>query len=366
MLQADVLTASIAMAVTYSVIGMFVIVVFMFLGLIVLRIVGDRRERAFEGKAEEIRPAVYELLTGDSPAGEVVAELHATIPMQDRRALEYVLLENARVLKGRELEILTMVFEQLGYADKDITTVRHGRDIKKAESAFHLGTMRTARAVPYLVSALDSRSPEVKFSTLNALSKIGTPDAIAAVMEYLATDNELETMRVAEVILERKQAFSPYLEEWLKRGEADIPRLELLIDLVGVMKDARTVPVLFDYLAHENPAVRARATSALGSIGDISACDRLEIALFDDDSGVRAEAASALGKVQCIEAIPLLKCSLADPDLAVKMNSAQALTQLGEEGQTALEEGLLATEEQERGVVTEVLAVQQVRNGEGG
>jgi hypothetical protein len=364
--QADVLTASIAMAVTYSVIGLFVLVVFMFLSLIVLRIVVARRERTFDGKVEEIRPAVYELLTGDSPAGEVVAELHATIPMQDRRALEYVLLENARVLKGRELEILTMVFEQLGYADEDITTVRHGRDIKKAESAFHLGTMRTARAVPYLVSLLSSSSPEVKFSALNALSKIGTPDAIAAVMEYLATDNDLETMRVAEVILERKQAFSPYLEEWLKRGEADIPRLELLIDLVGVMKDTKAVLVLFDYLAHENPAVRARAASALGSIRDISARDRLEIALFDEDPGVRAEAASALGKVQCIEAIPLLKGSLADPDLAVKMNSAQALSQLGEEGYAALEEGLAASEDQERRVVAEVMAVQQIRNGEGG
>jgi HEAT repeat protein len=354
------------MAVTYSVIGLFFLVVFMFLTLIVLRITGARRERNFEGKAEEIRPAVYELLTGDSPAGEVVAELHATIPIQDRRELEYVLLENARVLKGRELEILTMVFEQLGYADEDIATVRHGRDIKKAESAFHLGTMRTPRAVPYLVSALASRSPEVEFSALNALSKIGTPEAIAAVMEYLATHNELETLRVAEIVLERNQAFSPYLEEWLKHGEADIPRLELLIDLMGVMKNAKVVPVLFDYLAHEDPAVRASAASALGGIGDSSASDRLKVALFDDDPGVRAEAATALGKVQCIEAVPLLKGGLSDPDLTVKINSAQALSQLGEEGYAVLEEGLAATEDQERGVVAEVLAVQQIRNGEGG
>ena len=358
-----VFTASIAMSVTYAVVGLFALVILMFVVLIVLRLVGERRERILEGRKEEILPVVYELLTDDSTAEEVVAGLRSGIPAHYRRALEQVLLENARVLKGRELEILTVVFEQLGYVDEDIATVQKSRNLEKAESAFHLGTMRTAYAVPHLVSILSSSSPEVKFSALNALSKIGTPEAIEAVMDYLAVDNELETMRVAEVILERKQAFSPYLEKWLERGEPDVSRLELLIDLVGVMKDTSAVEVLLKYLSDPNPTVRAKSARALGSVGDMRSCDRLSAALFDTDTAARAEAASALGKLQCTDAIPLLKAGLVDPAFEVKMNCALALSRMGEEGRAALEDGLSATEKQERGVVAEVIEVQNVREG---
>ncbi len=349
--------------ITYVVIALFLVVVLGFFALIILRLVSSKIQVAEEKKKEELRPLVYDLLTSDRSPKDIVATLGTVIARKDRGLLEAVLLENARVLKGREQDILTDAFDKLGFADEDIATVKQGEKIKKAESAFHLGTMRIARATPYLIEAMSSPSPEVRFSCLNALSKIGTPDAIDAVMEHLATDEGLETLRVAEVILERKQSFIPGIEKLLEESYEERERLLLLIDLLGAMRESSAVTTLLRYLDHHDPDVRAKSANALGSIGDFTACEALVRSMGDQSPGVRAEAAESLGKLQCDNAISRLKAGLSDVDLTVKMNSAVALSMLGDEGHVALEEGLAATEEQERTVVAEVLSREEVSRG---
>lgn len=353
-------TGSIVNAVTYGVLGLLFLAVLIFVALIILRLVVARRKKVEEVKKEELRPLIYELLMGELPTDEVVAKLRSEVTDRDRRVLEKVLLENAKMLKGREREVITQTFEKLGYVDEDISNIQRGDKIKRAESAFHLGVMRSVRALPFLVKALSSPSPEVTFSCLNALSKIGTPEAIDAVMEYLVSYPEMETLRVAEVILERKQKFYPYLEDWLDQGEEDPARLSFIIDLMGAVKDAGAVPLLQRYLVHEDYEVRARSARALGSIGDFTACKVLVNTLGDENSEVRAEAAESLGKVQCDNAISRLRQGLSDPDLTVKMNCAIALSQLGKEGHVALEEALRAEEGDKSGVASEVLGREQI------
>ncbi len=356
--------ASAAQVVTYSVVALFVAVILIFTALVLFRVVVAGREIRDEKRKEELRPVVYELLSGDSRAEDTVATLASVIPGTYRRQLEEVLLENARVLSGRESETLAMAFERLGYADEDIENVRRGRKLKRAESAFHLGTMRSRRAVPYLVEALADPDSEVVFSCLNALSKIGTGDAVEAVFAYLSSHSDMETLRVAEVIIERKQSFGPYLTRWLEKGEDDPDRLLLIIDLVGAMKVEEAVPLLLRYLSHNDPAARAGAARALGNIGDSATCDELSGAMDDTDDAVRAETAAALGKTQCEQAIARLAEGLSDPHLEVKMSCAVSLSQLGDEGYAALEEALRAGEELERAVASEVLQREKLERGE--
>lgn len=239
--------------------------------------------------------------------------------------------------------------------------------VRKAESAYHLGMMRSKRAVPSLIEALGSaRRPEVVFSCLNALSKVGTTEALEAVVNHLATAPELETLRVAEVILERKQEFSDYLEQWLERVGTDTGRVILLVNLMGAMKSARSVPVLVGFLKHDDARVRARSAFSLGTIGDFTTCDDLVEAMDDEDAEVRAESAEALGKLQCEDAIPRLEQGLDDQDLSVKMNCAVALSRLGERGRAVLEEVLFTTEEIQVEVAAEVLDTLVVRERDDG
>ncbi|MBN2167815.1 MAG: HEAT repeat domain-containing protein, partial [Actinobacteria bacterium] len=269
--------ASTEMTLTYTILILLAITVSMFLVLIIVRIVVRHQEVRTEKIKESLRPLIYELLTIDISPKEVAGKIADEVPRVNYPELEQVMLENARVLKGPEMELLTISFDQLGFVDEDIENLQKGRMLKKAEAAFHLGTMHARRAVPFLAGALRSekQSQEVVFSCLNSLSKIGSSEAVEAVIDYLSVNPDIATIRVAEVILERKQSFSPYFLRWLRDTKEDPPRLPLIINLIGAMKDEEAVPVLIEYLIHEDPEVRASASAALGSIGDFAACGNL-------------------------------------------------------------------------------------------
>lgn len=347
--------ADVTVILIYTITVLFGITVFLFLFLVALRIIVRWREIREQRKIESLKPLVYEVLTSDESPDQVADIIINSVPRKLYPELEKVLLENAKTLKGHEMNILTVVFEKLGFADKDIKNLHKSGMIKKAQSAFHLGTMRSEKAVPALIETLGDKSRDVVFSCLNSLSKIGTPAAVEAVVGYLSVNHDVETLRVAEVILEKKQSFSPYLITWLQRSGEDHPDMPLIINLIGAMKDEAAVPVLIVYLSHPDPEVRAVTAEALGSIGDFTACDLLARSINDENPGVRANAAKALGRIQCDGAIGELAGRLSDPYLEVQMNCAVALTQLGEEGREALERHLSAEEEVERVVAAEAL-----------
>lgn len=349
-------SSSAVTALIIAILAILGVVILFFAGLIVLRLTGSYRERKIAKKKEQLKPLVYDMLTEDRSFTDVAGTLRSVVPRRDYHVLEQVLLESCRFLKGGEREALTRVFDELGFAEEDMESLGRPGMVKQAEAAYHLGTMRSERAVPALTRALEtSTHPEVVFSCLNALSKIGTKEALEAVVSHMASSPELETLRVAEVLLERKQEFAGYLERWLERGEPDTSRLVLLVNIVGAMKDAHAVPLLKRFLEHDDPRVRARAAFALGTIGDYTAGGVLLAAMEDSDAEVRAESAEALGTLQYEQALPLLERGLSDGDLSVKMNCAVALSRLGDEGRAVLEEALLTTGEAQREIAAEAL-----------
>lgn len=71
------------------------------------------------------------------------------------------------------------------------------------------------------------------------------------------------------------------------------------------MKDA-AVPLLIDYLQHENPAARHHAAHVLGKIGDEGAVDGLINVLSDSEPMVLSKAAFSLGQIGDARAVPAL------------------------------------------------------------
>lgn len=351
--------------VSSAIVVLFFMVVGMSAVLVVMRATTGRKRRRKDETLSQMRPLVADLLTDDREPKEVLYELEHLVPARNRRTREEVLLENARLVKGPEMELLTYLFEKLGYVDEDIANLQHGRSIKKAEAAFHLGTMQSERSAPYLLKTLRSRDPDVAFASLNALSHIGTPEAITGMMRYLSSHGRPENVRVAEVVLEKRRAFAPLIREQLDVPQEDLEWLRLLVELAGAMKDTQSVPALLRYMNHPDESIRAAAAAALGSIDDVSACDSLASALDDTSGSVRSEAAAALGRMQYEGAIPQLREGLRDGELQVKMSCAIALTKMGEPGHDALRDGLTAEEDSERDVAAEVLGTGQVRGAHG-
>ena len=342
----------------------FVMLVVLAGGLILLtalRVILSRKEARLEASKERIRPLVLDLLTREQDLEGAAWKVKHLVPAAEYSALEQVLQENARIVKGPEMDILTHIFETMGYVDEDIENVSSAKSITKARSAFHLGIMGSKRAVPDLLKALDDPDEQVVFAALDSLAHIGTPEAINGVMDFISGDRAIQNARVAEVVLEKKRAFAPLIRQRLVEGKYAPERLALLIDLAGAMHDAEAAPVLEGYLSGHEDSLRAKAARSIGLTGDFTRCGILVSALADGSADVRAAAAESLGKLECTDAIGPLARAVQDPELRVKMRAAVALTKLGEAGHAALTERLARAESQERGVVAEVLGTEDVR-----
>jgi hypothetical protein len=344
-----------------SIVVLFVLLIGVFASLLIMRLVLSRREARFEAIKESIRPLIRDLLTSEPDPQNAGWKVEHLVPAADYHELEQVLLENARMVKGPESDVLTYIFEKMGYVDEDIRNVRYGRDFKKAESAFHLGVMRSTRSVPFLLRTLSEPDERVVFSALNALAHIGTPEAVDGVMDFITGERRIQSSRVGEVVLEQKKAFAPLIRGQLVEGTLPPERLGFLIDLSGAIRDVQAGPVLLGYLASPDDALRSRAARSLGLSGDVGSCEALMASLVDPSADVRAGSAESLGQLSCTDAIDGLTRALGDPQLRVKMSAAVALTKLGDEGHLALTRRLAAAEEQERGVVAEVLGAKDVR-----
>ncbi len=351
-------------AVTLAVISIFALTLLLFFGLILLRFIGSRREKTIEKRKERIRTLVYELIAEEQFQDRALEMFSKNIARNDLKHLRSVLLENARVLKGKEREILSSVYDGLGFADEDLRILKRGSRLKRAEAAVRLGTMRISRATSYLIDTLSDASGELEFCCLNALSKIGTPKALNAVADYIVSASKIESIRVAEVVLEKREEFSIYVRKWIDQTAANPERLGLVIDLVGAMRDANSVPVLISLLEHSDETIRSKAAFALGIIGDYHACSSLQRLLNDASARVRAVTAEALGRLQCEDAIGALGRAIGDSSLSVKMNAAIALSRLGERGSAVLEKSLKVLDASERSIAAEVLERDEILHDE--
>ena len=329
------LTGLLSTAIT----ALFVCVLLLFGVLAVMRLLVARRERRSEARKERVRPLVFNIVTGGEGVADAAWKLRRFTLPRDRRALDEVLLEIARLVDGPEKALLTGVFERMGFVDEDIRRLERGRGLERAEAAFHLGTMGSPMAVGPLLRASTSNNQTVAFSSLDALSHIGTSEALEGVMKMVSGGTGLQSSRIAEVLLERRDEFSPMVIEELEKGPGGVELKDLLVDTAGAMREPRACPVLESILLDdgETARTRAKAARALGWIGDSRACGPLSGALKERSPEVRAEAAEALGRVGCSGALVPLGEALSDQDFAVRVNAAFSLTKLGEEGRRLLE-----------------------------
>jgi HEAT repeat protein len=89
-------------------------------------------------------------------------------------------------------------------------------------------------------------------------------------------------------------------------------------------------------LEGESVDLRAKASLALGKIGDPEDVPKLLTAAKDEAWPVRAQAASALGMIGDVTAIPKLQELTVDREWWVRLNASRALANMGPAGERAL------------------------------
>ena len=243
-------------------------------------------------------------------------------------AVEHVL---SGLLEDRKYESAGVaLFDRLGYRSYHERKLGNRDVIAKSSAVEKLGRMRCAASTGKLVPLLDEQDARIVSVTVRALSKIGTREALEAVLERLPGlySRSLVTKKSIERSLRNfGPAAVPDLVRHGERYRDPVSRASVL-EVLGVLGAPEALPFAIRNLDHGDSEVRAKALKAIGAAGrDLPPGEKDRVlALLDDPVWfVRLQAAKALGILRYDKALPLLAKRLVDANWQVRNASATAV-----------------------------------------
>jgi HEAT repeat protein len=287
----------------------------------------DRHRRAI------LEPLVFEYL-GAAASRPLRDLLPKASSRRDRRLLEEILLESARLVKGGTRERITAAFEGQGAVRESIRALESARWWKRADAAEKLGLMRSASAVEPLIQLMNDPEPEVRIRAARALGLIRGKTSIRPLVRALADPSRWSAIRVAEILI---SAGGEAVDELLSAFDT-LPQNGRVsaLDVLGRIRGLRAIGLMQRCLLDPHPDIRARAAHGLGLIGDPGTTSDLIGALQDQEWPVRAMAAKSLGRLADPSAIPPLREAMKDRNWWVRYNSGEALRHMSGAGLEAL------------------------------
>ena len=222
------------------------------------------------------------------------------------------------------------LFDKLGYVAYYERKLCNRNIIARSSAAEKLGRMRCEASTGKLVSLLDEQNEEIVPVTVRALSKIGTREALEAVLERLPGlySRSLVSRKSIESSLRNfGPAAVPDLVRYGERYGDPVSKASVL-EVLGVLGAPEALPLAFRNLGHGDSEVRAKGLKVIGAAGGglpPEEKDRV-VALLDDPVWfVRLQAAKALGILRHDKAEPFLAKRLIDSNWQVRNAAATAL-----------------------------------------
>jgi HEAT repeat protein len=260
---------------------------------------------------------------------------------RDLQAVLDLLLRYADVLRGPEADRITAFLEEDGYVALALHDLGSRGQWKRARAAERLGRMRSTRAVPFLIDAMQDDSADVRVVAARALATIGDPRAIPSLAAALGDPSRWTASNVASELIALGLDAVPTLQQIAWSGEpgkgGSHEAAVTAVRVLGDIRDPRAAPVLLHLLSCSSDLnMRARSAAALGSLGGSQVAAALRAALEDPAWQVRAQAASGLGRLCDVASVAALAQTAEDRNWWVRRNCAESLAKLGEAGESAL------------------------------
>jgi hypothetical protein len=243
-------------------------------------------------------------------------------------AVEHVL---SSLLEDRKYESAAVaLFDQLGYRSYNERMLGNHDAIAKSSAVEKLGRMRCEASTGKLVPLLDERNAEIIPVTVRALSKIGTREALEAVLERLPGlySRSLVSRKSIESSLRN---FGPAaVADMVRYGERyDDPFSRAsVMEVLSILGSPEALPFAFRNLDHGDSEVRAKSLKVIGATGGglpPGEKDRVLPLLDDPVWFVRLHAAKALGILRHDKAVPLLAKRLVDANWQVRNAAVMAV-----------------------------------------
>ncbi len=265
------------------------------------------------------------------------------------KAIEKLLLRGSDSLIEEYRQRAIQMFERLGYVKFYRHQLKAEEPRKRFQASLRLGQMRSPRAVPFLVQALDDENSSVRQGVIQALGMIRDPKAVRVLVEQIpqygrvSSHHGLSRQVLKESLITQGEPAISMLVPLLSDSN-DVVRV-LVTEILVEIPSRETLEYLIKRLNDSSPEVRARAARALGRIGHPIAVKSLLELLSDPFWYVRLQATKALGGLASPRAISGLCTCLEDSHWQVRMAAAHALVAVGMEAVSALTAYLLYTKD---------------------
>jgi len=318
--------------ITATIAALVLLIVVLLLASIVRRVLNDRMHRRRDALRQEYGRCLTRELGPEGTAAQ--EEAFRTKP----GSLAWQAVEDslfAIVTEGKLAEQAMGLFQRLGYAAFYERQLARRDVLFRASAIDKLGRMRSAASMPKLLLLLDEKDPEILSVTVRALGRIGTEEALTAVIGRLShlIGGALVTRKAMETaLLNFGESAIPYLIGY--QGEHADPWIIscILETLSHLTPDPRSVSLALQHLQSPNAEVRSKALKLLGRAGGNAPCqlaDQVLPLLKDPTWFVRLQAAKTAGTLGFTAAAGPLGKLLFDKNWRVRGEAALALTRLG-------------------------------------
>jgi len=200
----------------------------------------------------------------------------------------------------------------------------------RRQGANFLAQLRSPKAAPALMGALEDAAAPVRQSAVEGLGLLAWREATTKISALLTQDTDAGVRQQAAISL--SYLLDPAAGQALLEALADpVPAVRYAaMRTLGAMKYKPAEGKLRDMLEESDVNTLRSAISALGMIQSSKAAPAIISALKNPDLYVRVEAARALGDIGSASSAPELKSHLAGAEhAAVRLEAALALAKLG-------------------------------------
>jgi len=238
-------------------------------------------------------------------------------------------------------------FEELGYVDYYLRSLKSAKMWKRARAAERLGIIRCSRAVDGLINATKDKARDVRNMAVYSLGLIGDDRGLPAIMESLkAGIDSLEDVSL-RIVKSAILSFGRRGVKVLRRGLKDSRwRVRaVVVDIMGDLEGPAVVEDLVISLLDSEPDVRAKAAKGLGKKGALCAVNQLMMLTEDPSWVVRLHSTRALGLISDPKSINRIKLRLFEENWQVRRAAAEALGRMKNEAMEPLRDILLNHED---------------------
>jgi HEAT repeat protein len=317
-----------ATAVTVS---LALLIALLFTASVLRRLLNERKYRMLDRLRSEITERVQQALSSSTDS-QLTAPVPGSLPWQ---ALESVLFNMA--VDDPSSDKISALFSRLGFVSYHEGRIERRSRLVRATSIDALGRMRSVSSVPKLVPLLGGSDSEILTVTVRSLSRIGSREALTAVIERLSVllGSSLVTRKAMErSLLNFGSAAIPELVRVSHAPHTDPWVISCVLETLSHLPpDLRSARFASTQLTNPHAEVRSKALKVLCASGSLVPRDLvlLILPLLDDPVWfVRIQAVRTVEGLRIQSACPKLGLLLFDPSWNVRDQATVALTKFPE------------------------------------